>query len=155
MAIKNNNENESFKVYRELPLDPEHVKQEYKVGLQFLWPTFTSTSINRDVAHHFGDYTFEIDASKNDWTYRSNISRYSICPEEEEVLFYLYSGYVVQNIIHDAKIIQLKCIDTLEVESNSDRFIPSCVKIFDSSRNMFVYFYKDSPDLHWSSAEKT
>ncbi|CAF3616462.1 unnamed protein product [Rotaria sp. Silwood1] len=154
MAIKNNNENESFKVYRGLPLDPEHVKKEYKVGLQFLWPTFTSTSRNRDVAHRFGDYTFEIDASKNDWTYRSDISRYSIYPEEEEVLFYPYSGYVVQNIIHDAKIIQLKCIDTLEVESSSDRLIPSCVKIFDSSRNMFVYFYKDSPDLHWSSAEK-
>ncbi|CAF5151718.1 unnamed protein product, partial [Rotaria sp. Silwood1] len=42
MAIKNNNENESFK------------------------PTFTSTSRNKDVAHHFGDYTFEIDASKSD-----------------------------------------------------------------------------------------
>ncbi|CAF4713243.1 unnamed protein product [Rotaria sp. Silwood1] len=66
MAIKNNNENESFKVYRELTLDPEDVKQEYKVGLQFLWPTFTFTSRNKDVAHHFGDYTFEIDASKND-----------------------------------------------------------------------------------------
>ncbi|CAF4137612.1 unnamed protein product, partial [Rotaria sp. Silwood2] len=154
IAIQNNNESEFVKVYRGLSIDPEHVKQEYKVGLQFLWPTFTCTSRNRDIAHHFGDYIFEINASKNDWTNRCDISNYSIYPEEQEVLFYPYSGYVVQNIIHDAKIIQLKCIDTLEVESSSKKRISSCVKIYDSSRNMFVYFYKDSSDLHWSSAEK-
>ncbi|CAF3658342.1 unnamed protein product [Rotaria sp. Silwood1] len=154
MAIKNNNENEPVKVYRGLSLDPEHVKHEYKVGLKFLWPTFTCTSRNRDVAHDFGNYIFEINASKNDWTYRSDISKYSIYPEEQEVLFYPYSGYVVKDIIYDAKIIQLKCIDTLKVESRSNRRIPSCVKIFDSSRNMFVYFYKDSSDIHCSSAEK-
>ncbi|CAF1356559.1 unnamed protein product, partial [Rotaria sordida] len=140
---------------RGLSIDPEHVKQEYKVGLRFLWPTFTCTSRNRDVAYRFGDYIFEIDASKHNWTYRSDISKYSIYPKEQEVLFYPYSGYIVQNIIYDAKIIQLKCIDTLQVESSSEKCIPSCVKIFDSTRNMFVYFYKNSTDIHWSHAEKS
>ncbi|CAF2729679.1 unnamed protein product [Rotaria sp. Silwood2] len=154
MAIKNNSENEFIKVYRGLSIDHQHVKQEYTVGLQFLLPTFTCTSKNKDVAHRFGDYLFEIDASNDDWTYRSDISKYSIYPEEQEILFYPYSGYVVQNIIHDARIIQLKCIDTLNVESTCRERIPSCVKIFDSSRNMFVYFYKDSSNVHWSRGDK-
>ncbi|CAF3048191.1 unnamed protein product [Rotaria sp. Silwood2] len=154
MAIRNNNEKESLKVYRGLTISSEHVKQEYKVGLQFLWPTFTCTSRNKDVAHGFGAYIFEIEASPNDWTYRTDISKYSEYPQEQEVLFYPYSGYVVKNIMHDAKVIQLKCIDTKQVESNSEKLLPGDVKIFDSSRNIFVYFYKKSADVHWSYADK-
>ncbi|CAF1311648.1 unnamed protein product [Rotaria sordida] len=154
MAIKNESKNEFVKVYRGLSINPEHVRQEYKIGLKFLWPTFTCASRNRDEASCFGDYIFEIDASKDDWTYRCDISKYSVYPEEQEVLFYPYSGFIVQNILYDAKIIQLKCIDTLEVESSCEKSIPSCVKIFDSSRNMFVYFYKDSADVHWSYGDK-
>jgi len=153
-AIRNNNEKESLKAYRGLTMSTEHVKQEFKEGLQFLWPTFTCTSRNRDIAHRFGDYMFEIDVSIDDWTYRSDISKYSVYPEEEEVLFYPYSGYIVKNIIHDAKVIQLQCIDTLEVEASAEEHIPEEVKIFDSSRNMFVYFYKKSADIHWCYADE-
>ena len=88
---------------------PEHVKQEYIADLQFLWPTFTCTSRNRDIAHGFGDYAFEIDASISDWTYCAALSKYSDYSKEQEILFYPYSGYIVKNIIHNAKIIQLKC----------------------------------------------
>ena len=153
-AIRNNNQKQSIKVYRGLTISTEHVKEEYKVGLQFLWPTFTCTSKNRDIAHGFGNYVFEIDASEDDWTYRTDISKYSIFPEEEEVLFYPYSGFVVTNIIHDAKVIQLKCLDTKQVEENSDKNIPETVQIFDSSRNIFVYFYKKSADVRWCYADK-
>ncbi|CAF4576613.1 unnamed protein product, partial [Rotaria magnacalcarata] len=153
MAIKNNHSNEIIIVYRGLSIDSKQVNEEYKIGSQFLWPTFTSTSRNKDVADGFGDYIFEIHAAEHDWTYRSDISKYSACPEEEEVLFYPYSGFVVQNIIKDAKIIQLQCIDTLAVESSCAESIPHCVKMFDRSRNLYVYFYKDSNDicLSWGS----
>lgn len=153
-AIRNNNEKQSLTVYRGLTISSEHAKQEYKVGLQFLWPTFTCTSRNKDIAHVFGDYTFEIDASTDDWTYRTDISKYSVYPEEQEVLFYPYSGYIVKNIMHDAKVIQLKCIDTLQVEANSERHIPDDVQIFDPSRNIFVYFYKKTADVRWCYADK-
>ncbi|CAF3427127.1 unnamed protein product [Rotaria socialis] len=153
-AIRNNNQKESLKVYRGLSLTSEHVKHEYKEGLQFLWPTFTCTSRDKDVAHGFGNYMFEIEASEDDWTYRTDISKYSEFPAEQEVIFYPYSGYVVKNIMHDAKIIQLKCIDTKKVESNCEKLIPGDVKIADPSRNMFVYFYKNSTDVHWSYADK-
>jgi hypothetical protein len=144
-AIRNNNEKQSLTVYRGLTISSEHAKQEYKVGLRF-----TCTSRNKDIAHVFGDYTFEID----DWTYRTDISKYSVYPEEQEVLFYPYSGYIVKNIMHDAKVIQLKCIDTLQVEANSERHIPDDVQIFDPSRNIFVYFYKKTADVRWCYADK-
>ncbi|CAF0797197.1 unnamed protein product [Rotaria sp. Silwood1] len=150
MAIHNNNENETLKVYRGLSIDSKHVKQEYKIGLKFLWPTFTCTSRNKDVAHLFGNYVFEIDATEHDGIYRSDIAKYSVFPDEQEVLFYPYSGYIVQNIIEDAKIIQLKCIDTAEVESSSEKNIPRYVKLFDSLRNLYVYMYKDSNRVHAS-----
>lgn len=154
MAIRNNNEKEAVRVYRGLSITSDHVRQEYKVGLQFLWPTFTCTSKNRDVAHGFGAYVFEIEASANDWTYRTDISKYSDYPEEQEVLFYPYSGYVVKNIMHDAKVIQLKCIDTKEVEEKSAKNIPENIKILDPSRNIFVYFFKNNTDVVWSYADK-
>ncbi|CAF2056662.1 unnamed protein product [Rotaria magnacalcarata] len=154
-AIRNNNQNESLKVYRGLSLTSENVKQEYKEGLQFLWPTFACTSRNKDVAHGFGNYMFEIEASEDDWTYRTDISQYSEFPEEQEVLFYPYSGYTVKNIMHDAKIIQLKCIDTLDVELIGQTLVPNKVKISDPSRNMFVHFHKDSADVHCSYADNS
>ena len=119
------------------------------MGLQFLWPTFTCTSKNRDVARGFGDYVFEIDATSDDWTYRTDISKYSEYPQEEEVLFYPYSGFRVTNIMHDAKVIQLKCVDTVHVDSEAEKQISDTVKISDPSRNMFVYFYKKTADVHW------
>ncbi|CAF4351806.1 unnamed protein product [Rotaria sp. Silwood2] len=154
MAIRNNNEKEPIEVCRGLTIASEHVNQEYKVGLQFLWPTFTSTSRNRDVAHGFGNYIFEIDASADDSTYRTDISKYSDYPEEQEVLFYPYSGYLVKNIMYDGKIIQLKCIDRLQVESSSAKQISDVVKIFDSSRKIFAYFNKNNNSVHWCYADK-
>ncbi|CAF0855881.1 unnamed protein product [Rotaria sordida] len=71
-----------------------------------------------------------------------------------DYLLILDIGYIVQNIINDAKINQLRCIDTVQVKLSSKKCIPACVKIFDSTRNMFVYFYKDSTDIYWSRAEK-
>lgn len=150
MAIRNNIQKDSMKVYRGLTIASDHVKQEYKAGLQFLWPTFTCTSRNRDVAHGFGNYVFEIEALENDMAFRTDISKYSDYPEEQEVLFYPYTGFVVKNIIPDAKIIQLKCVDTLKVESDAEKIIPKSVKILDSSRNIHVYFHKDNSDAHWS-----
>ena len=149
-AIKNNNHKDTINLYRGLCISAAHVKQEYKVGLQFL----SCTSKNRDIAHVFGDYTFEIEATDNDWTYRADISKYSMFPEEEEVVFYPYSGFIVKNIIPDAKVIQLKCMDTLSVEETSEKRIPETVKISDESRNMFVYFYKKSNEVHWCYADK-
>lgn len=154
IAIQNTNANESLIVYRNLNISSELVKEEYKIGLQFLWPTFTCTSRNRDVTHTFGNYTFEIAASENDWTYRTDISKYSVFPDEQEVLFYPYSGFVVKDVMYDAKVIRLKSMDTLKVESKSKKLIPEQIKIFDASRNMLVYMYKNSSDIHWSYADK-
>ena len=154
MVIRKNNQQVAMKVYRGLCIADEHVKQEYKVGLQFLWPTFTCTSKNKEVARGFGNYLFEIDASPDDWSFRADISKYSEFPQEEEVLFYPYTGFVVTNIVPDAKVIQLKCVDTLQVESQAEKQIQSVVKIFDSSRNIFVFLHKDNANAEWCYANE-
>ncbi len=53
-----------------------------------------------------------------------------------------------------SRIIQLECVDTLDVEAYSKKLIPNQVKLFNQSRQMFVYFYKDNQDLHWSEAHE-
>ncbi|CAF1478227.1 unnamed protein product, partial [Didymodactylos carnosus] len=83
----------------------------------------------------------------------TDISMYSKYSYEQEVLFYPYSGFRVKKIFPDARIIQLECVDTIEVESKSRILVPEQVKIFDAERKMFVYFYKDNEDLHWSHAD--
>jgi hypothetical protein len=153
-AIKESLLEESIKVYRNLKLDPAYVRSEYKENQMFLWPTFSSTSRNKDKASIFGNYTFQIDALVNDFTYRTDISRYSEYPEEQEVLFYPYSGFRVKQILPDARIIQLECVDTLEIESYSKKLIPEKVTLIDPNRDMFVYLYKDSEDLHWSTVDR-
>jgi len=153
-AIKENLQEESIKVYRNLELDSNYVRNEYKENQMFLWPTFSSTSRNKDIASTFGNYSFEINAIPNDFTYRTDISPYSRYPHEQEILFYPYSGFRVNRILSDARLIQLECVDTLEIESYSKKLIPDQVKLFDQSRDMFVYLYKDSEDLHWSTVDQ-
>jgi hypothetical protein len=153
-AIKQNLQDESIKVYRNLELDSNYVRNEYKENQMFLWPTFSSTSRNKDIASKFGNYTFEINAIPNDFTYRTDISPYSAFSHEQEILFYPYSGFCVKTILSDARIIQLECVDTLEVESYAKKLIPERVKLFDESRQMFVYLNKDNEDLHWSTVDQ-
>ncbi|UJR34644.1 hypothetical protein I4U23_027421 [Adineta vaga] len=113
-AIKENLSYESIKVYRGLKLESNEMNQ-LKVGMAFLWPTFSSTSRNKNIAQVFGSYMFEIDGSPNDGTYRTDIRNYSAYPEEE-VLFYPYSGFCEKNTFKDARVIQLQCMDTMIVE---------------------------------------
>jgi hypothetical protein len=93
-AIRENHSNNSIKVCRGLKLDHREIDQ-LKTGMAFLWPTFSSTSRNRNIAQIFGNYVFEIDASPYDNTYRADIRSYSAYLEEE-VLFYPYSGFRVK-----------------------------------------------------------
>jgi hypothetical protein len=153
-AIKENLQEKPIKVYRNLKLDPTYVRNEYKENQMFLWPTFSSTSSNKDIASRFGNYTFEINALLNDFTYRADVSKYSQYPYEQEILFYPYSGFRVKGIFSDARIIQLECVDTLEVESYSKELIPEQVKLYDKNRQMFVYLYKNNEDLHWSTVDQ-
>lgn len=153
-AIKENLLDESIKVYRNLKLDPNDVLSEYKENEVFLWPTFSSTSRYKDIASKFGDYTFEINALPNDFTYRTDISKYSQYPHEQEILFYPYSGFRIKRILSDARIIQLECVDTLEIELYSKNLIPNKVKLFDKSRQMFVYLHKDNENIYWSTVDQ-
>ncbi|CAF4745481.1 unnamed protein product [Rotaria socialis] len=66
MAIKNKHSDETIVVYRGLSIDSKQMEEEYKIGSQFVWPTFTSTSRDKDVADGFGDYIFEIHAAGHD-----------------------------------------------------------------------------------------
>jgi len=50
-AIKNSNHQAAMKLYRGFAMPRGLVKQEYTIGSHFLWPTFTSTSKNKDIAH--------------------------------------------------------------------------------------------------------
>lgn len=153
-AIRNNDQKQATKVYRGLNIQPEDVAQEYKEGLHFLWPTFTCTSRNEQVARNFGNYVFEVDLSPDDGTYRADIAQYSEFPNEEEMLFYPYSGFVVHKIMPDNNLIQLRCVDTLQVEQFAGNMIPDEVKLFDADRNIFVYLYKQSGDAKWCYADK-
>ena len=152
MAIKHNHQPKEITVYRNLKLQPSYVQEEYKEGATFLWPTFSSTSLDRSVASKFGNYRFEIKASPADSTYRTNISGYSKFPEEQEVLFYPCSGFRVKKIVPDARIIQLECVDTLNVEAEARSVIPEKLKLFDDQRQMIVYLLKDSNRGYWANA---
>jgi len=151
-AIRNHHMDSTITVYRGLKLDPESFTKEYKVGQTFLWPTFSCTSLNKDVASSFGGYTFVIDAPGSGLTYCADLSPFSVYPHEQEVLFYPYSGFIVENIVPDAKVVKLNCVDTLMVEEKGNKEIPDDVTLYDSSRNMCVYFSKSSSDLTWSTA---
>lgn len=153
-AIRTNHKQEAMKVYRGLCITDDDAKKEYRTGLQFLWPTFTCTSRNRRIAEGFGNYLFEIDVSTNDMSYRADIAHYSEYPEEEEILFYPYTGFVVTEVIPDAKVIKLKSVDTIAVEKNSEKQVPDKVTIFDKSRNTCVYLSKTSTDTLWSYGDK-
>ena len=153
-AIKENRQTEPMRVYRNLELNATYVRKEYKEGEIFLWPTFSSTSRNKDIASTFGNYTFQINTSSNGVTYYTDISKYSEFPHEQEVLFYPYSGFRVKKILSDARIIKLECVDTLAIELHSKQLIPEQVKLFDQGRQMFVYLHKDSENVHWSTADQ-
>jgi hypothetical protein len=154
-AIKQNPLKESVRVYRHLKLDPKYVQDEYQVGKMFLWPTFSSTSRDKNIALKLpGNYLFEINLSlKNGCTYCSDISKYSQYPHEKEVLIYPYSGFRVKQIFPDDRIIQLDCVDTLQVELHSKKLIPEQVKLFDEKRQIYVYLHKNTEGIHVSPAD--
>ncbi|CAF1508103.1 unnamed protein product [Didymodactylos carnosus] len=144
-VIKSNSHPSHTKVYRGLELDDEKVKEEYKVGTTFLWPTFTCTSKSKEQAGQFGHYLFEIDIPGEGTTYCCDISQYSDFPQEEEMLFYPYTGFRVNQILQDEKLIKLTCVDTSTIEVENEKLIPDKVKIYDQSRNIAPQ-YKDSED---------
>jgi hypothetical protein len=77
-------------VYRGVDLaDVEH----YVPGLIFRWPFFVSASKSRSVASQFGQtlVAIEVRSSGN----VREISRYSLHPNEEEVLFRAYETFEV------------------------------------------------------------
>lgn len=120
----------------------------------FLWPTFSSTSRDKDTAKNFsGNYLFEINLSPKDGcTYYSDISKYSKYPHEKEILIYPYSGFRVKQILSKDRIIRLECVDTLQIESYSRQLIPKEVTLFDGKRQLYVYLHKNKDDLHFSRA---
>lgn len=99
----------------------------YQVGNEFLWPGFTSSSRNPDVAYAFGSYgldvpvIFEINLDGDGTTWSRDIWMFSEYQEEIEVLIYCYSGFRVierqetDNAVH----IKLVTVDTRLVEENN------------------------------------
>lgn len=122
MAIKQNRALESITVYRGIQLQQHHVNAICE-GMSFLWPTFTSTSRDFNIAHAFGSWVFEITTEPNDGTYHVDISNHSYFEGEQEVLFYPYSGFRVKGINKSSHIVQLKCCDTCTVESPTADFL--------------------------------
>jgi hypothetical protein len=154
-AIREKYTGEQLQVFRGLKIDQATVLKEYKAGVKFQWPTFSCTSRNKDVASGFagsGGYIFVIDAPGQGLTYYADISQLvlPIYQAEQEVLFYPYSGFIVTDVVPDARIVKLSCIDTLTIEQQSDAELPQEVSLYDNNRNMFVYFSKGNPNLTWS-----
>ncbi|CAF1347180.1 unnamed protein product [Didymodactylos carnosus] len=152
-AIKSNSYSHHGKVYRGLELDDEQVKEEYKIGTTFLWPTFTCTSKDKEQAGRFGHYLFEIDIPGEGITYCCDISQYSDFPYESEVLFYPYTGFRVTQVLPEKKLIKLTCVDTLTIEKENEKLIPDQVKIYDEFRDMYVWFYKSDTNIYWCNAD--
>ena len=71
---------------------------------------------------------------------------------KKEILMYPYSGFRVKKVFPDNGIIELDCVDTLQVESYTQHLIPREVKLFDEGRQIYVYFYKRRKPLHISLA---
>jgi hypothetical protein len=139
-------------LYRGVNIDDHTVEGEYHEGVQFLWPAVTATSRNIDVARKFGSWVFAINVSRRvGVTYFADVAAFSNYPEEQEVLFYPYSGFTVGRVDSTARIIELVPTDTLQIEAISRRAIPSEVTIYDKGRDLYVHIRKGSTDLQWST----
>jgi hypothetical protein len=65
----------------------------YTPGLVYRWPFFVSASANQKQTQKFGPVLFTIQISEIFSI--SQISRYSVCPWEEEILFHPYTRFEV------------------------------------------------------------
>jgi len=79
-----------------------------QIGHRFYWPTFTSTSTNREAALGFAGYNgvfmkLKIKSGKK-------ISEYSCYPNEDEVLLLPDICFVVKDVYHNGciKVVELK-----------------------------------------------
>lgn len=78
------------KVYRGTTIEDY---TSYENGLVYRWPAFVSASANEEQAKKFGPVLFVINIPPQ--FYISDVSRYSIYPEESEVLFHPYARFEV------------------------------------------------------------
>ena len=120
------NHREYGTVYRGMKLaQSEHAF--YTQGKKFLWPGFTSASLDLKTAFAFGSWggqngdevIFEIQLGKGEGTtYSREISHLSCYPSEREVLIYCYSGFEVvdRGTLNGHTWITLRPFDTLWVE---------------------------------------
>lgn len=83
-------------VYRQMSLGPD-VRAMYVPGFKFLWPGFVSTGKSlAGTAGFKGNALFVIEVSKQvGVTYAIDVSDISCFKDEEEVVFYPYSGFEV------------------------------------------------------------
>ena len=103
--------------------------ESYTVGMKFLMQSFLSTSSSRTVAQRFGSTLFRIDLDGDGLTYALDVSRVSVYPDEQEVLVYPYSGFVVlatEKMDDGRNLISLRTCDTYLVESGT---IPGTTKL--------------------------
>lgn len=120
-------------VYRGMFL-PGRDHQLYQVGRRFLWPGFTSASRDERRAHEFGSCSgwgervlFEIDLDyMQGLTWVRDISWASQFPQEQELLFYPYSGFQVVDRVWMGEDLHITLIpvDAKAVEARGRR-VPS------------------------------
>ena len=79
-------------VYRGVRKRPPY---NWKVGDEFYFPEFISTSLKEDIAKDFGDYIFVIKLNGNAY---KGVEKLSYYPYEKEVLICAYSRYKITNI---------------------------------------------------------
>lgn len=110
-------------VYRQMTVATE-VLYAYQPGFKFLWPGFVSTSKSTDGCSRFGgNVLFVIDVSQaHGITYALDLSGVSVFDDEQEVLFYPYSGFEVmeRSVDHDEfcewTVVKLRPYDTVEID---------------------------------------
>lgn len=106
-------------VWRSMTLNDEQLEL-YRPGRMFLWANFVSTSQKKERALRFkGNALFRINCAGKGVTYCADISHISEFPEEAEVLFFAYSGFIVtgKQVVDGRHVISLDTYDTLRVES--------------------------------------
>lgn len=94
-----------YTVYRGTRLSEEMI-EEYRVaiGRRILWPAFTSTTKDRQVAEFFSDnalFIIEVNGSHSQGA--RDISSISKYPQEQEVLFCAGQSFTVSKIECDSK----------------------------------------------------
>jgi len=138
VCLKEGGKQSALTVYRGLNLDDASCQDQYPVGTKFLWPTFSCSSKSASVAKGFGNWLFMIKTPGNGLSYFRDISKHSVYPSEQEVLFYPYSGFEVTAIDVKKRQISLTCLDTVAVDRYAKLLIPKTLRMVDSSRNLEV-----------------